>query len=98
MGPVLRLRLPGGEGDGKPFAFMWVAGYAPKKLTLGTSPGLASVCEPGLPSGRKRGGTEQVGRSVCREAEAKLFGKLRKGTSRGCHLSLEGSLGSGLYR
>lgn len=43
-----------------------------------------------------KGDTEQVRRSVCREAEAKMFGQLRKGTSQGCHLSLEGILGSSL--
>jgi hypothetical protein len=85
--PVLRLLLPSDEGDGKPFAFMWVAGYAPKELALGTSPVLASMCKQGWPGGRKRGDFGQVGRSVCREAEAKMFGQLRKGTSQGCHLS-----------
>lgn len=76
---------------------MWVAGYAPNELTLATSPVLASMCKQGLPDGRKRRDTEQVGRSVCREAEANMFEKLQKGTSQGCHLSLEDYLGSSLY-
>lgn len=97
VGSALSQLLPSGEGDGKPFAFMWVAGYAPKELTLGTSPVLASLCSQGLPDGRKRGDTEQAGRSMCREAEANMFGKLRKGTSQGCRLSLEGYLGSSRY-
>lgn len=76
---------------------MWVAGYAPNELHWPPALSSQACASKGCPMEGKRRDIEQVGRRVCKEAEANMFEKLQKGTSQGCHLSLEDYLGSSLY-